>query len=81
VYEVKTDLRQKARLVCDSSLLIDPCGLSTQATIVKGVSVHLPGLIADAQDLKVVCSDIGSTFIQAETNEKIYTHVESESGN
>jgi len=69
VYEVKNDLRQKARLVCDGSR-VDPRGLSTRATVVKGVSVRLLDLIADAQDLEVICGDIGNAFIQAETNEK-----------
>ena len=51
VYEIKTDLRHKARLVCDGSH-VDPRGLSTRATVVKGISVRLLDLIADAQDLK-----------------------------
>ena len=79
VYEVKNDLRQKARLVCDGSR-VDPRGLSTRATVVKGVSVRLLDLIADAQDLEVICGDIGNAFIQAETNEKIYTRVGNEFG-
>jgi len=79
VYEVKTDLRQKARLVCDDSR-VDPRGLSTRATVVKGVSVRLLDLIADVQGLEVVCCDIANAFIQAETNEKIYTRDGSKFG-
>ncbi len=45
VYEVKPDLRQRARLVCDGSR-VDPRGLSTHATVVKGISVCLLNLIA-----------------------------------
>ena len=79
VYEVKTDLRQKARLVANGST-IDAKGLSTRATVVKGISVRLLDLIADAQDLKVLCGDIGNAFIQADTKEKIYTRVGKEFG-
>ena len=79
VYEIKSDLRQKGQLVFDGSR-IDPQGLSTRATVVKGVSVRLLDIIADAQDLTVVCGDIGNAFIQANTNEKIFTRVGSEFG-
>jgi len=43
--------------------------------VVKEISVQLLDLIADAQGLEVVCGDIGNAFIQAYTNEKIYTRV------
>jgi len=79
VYEIKCDLRHKARLVCNGAQ-VDPRGLATRATVVKGISVRLLDLIADAQDLQVVCGDIGNAFIQAYTNEKIYTRVGSEFG-
>ena len=79
VYEVKTDLRQKARLVANGST-IDAKGLSTRATVVKGISVRLLDLIADAQGLKVLCGDIGNAFIQADTKERIYTRVGKEFG-
>ena len=72
MYEVKTDLRQKARLVANSSM-IDAKGLSTHATVVKGISVRLLDLIAKAQGLQVLCRDLGNAFIQADTKEKIYT--------
>ena len=69
----------KARLVCDGSR-VDPRGLSTRATVVKGVFVHLLDLIADSQNLQVLCGDIGKTFIQADTKEKIYTRCGPEFG-
>ena len=53
--------------------MIDTKGLSTHTTVLKGISVRLLDLIADAQDLKVLCGDIGNAFIQADTKEKIYT--------
>ena len=73
VYDVKPDLRFKARLVCDGSR-VDPKGLATRATVVKGISVRLLDVIADSQSLKVLCGDVGNAFIQAMTNEKkLYT--------
>ena len=68
MYEIKFDLCHKARLVCDGSR-VDPHGLSTRATVVKGISVRLLDLIAEAQDLQVICGDIGNAFIQGNTNE------------
>ena len=79
VYDIKSDLRYKARLVCNGKQT-DPRGLSTRATVVKTVSVRLLDLIASAQGLKVICGDIGNAFIQAVTNEKIFTRVGSEFG-
>ena len=66
VYDIKADLTYKARLVCDRSR-VDPKGLSTRTTVVKGVSVRLLDLIADSQNLQVLCGDIGNEFIQAIT--------------
>ena len=76
MYEVNTDrLRQKARLVANSST-IHAKGRSTRAsTVVKGISVRLLDLNTHAQDLKVLCGDIGNAFIQADKKEKIYTQV------
>ena len=74
IYDIKSDLTFKARLVCDGSP-IDPKGLSTRATVVKTLSVRLLDLIADAQGLEVLCGDIGNAFIKANTKEKIYTKV------
>ena len=80
VYDIKSDLRYKARLVCNGNQ-VDPRGLSTRATVVKTISVRLLDLIASAQGLKVLCGDIGNAFIQATTNEKIYTRLGHEFGN
>ena len=71
MYDVKAGLTYKAKFVCDGSR-VDPNGLSTRATVVKGVSVHLLDLIADSQNLSTLCGDIGNTFIQDQTKGKIY---------
>ena len=65
VYDMKPDLRYKARLVCDGSR-VDLRGLSTHASIVNGIYVRLLDLIADSQNLQVMTGDIGNAFIQAE---------------
>ena len=77
MYKVKTDLCQKVRLVCDGSQ-VNPKGLSTWATVVKVISVHPLDIIADSQDLQVMCGDICNAFIQANTKEKVYTWVGKE---
>ena len=61
VYDIKSDLRYKARLVCNGNL-VDPRGLSTQATVVKTISVRLLDVIASSQELRVLCGDIGNAF-------------------
>ena len=37
-------------------------------------------VFADSQGLQVMCGDIGNAFIQANTKEKVYTHVGKEFG-
>ena len=78
-FEVKADLTRKARLVIMGNV-VDPRGLSTRATVVKGISVRLLSLIAHRDKLKELCGDIGNAFIQADTNEKIYTRCGPEFG-
>ena len=53
--------------------LVDPRGLSTRATVVKGISVRLLSVIAHRDGLIELCGDIGNAFIQATTKEKVYT--------
>ena len=72
VYDIKPDLTHKARLVYDGSR-VDPRGLSTRATVDKGVYVCLLYIITDSQDPNIMTRDIGNVFIQAHTKENIYT--------
>ena len=69
---MKPDLTTKTRLVFDGSQ-VDQRDLSTKATAVKLLSVILLDIIADSQNFKVLTDDIGNSFIQAHTKEKIYT--------
>ena len=79
IFEVKNDLRRKARLVV-LGYKVDPRGLSTRATVVKGISVRLLSVIAHRDGLTELCGDIGNAFIQAKTKEKVYTRCGPEFG-
>jgi Reverse transcriptase (RNA-dependent DNA polymerase). len=62
VYDIKSDLRYKARLVVQGHR-DDPRGLSTCATVVKGISVRLLDVIAHHQGLRVLTGDVGNAFM------------------
>ena len=64
IYEVKQDGCHKAHLVVGGHL-VDPRGISTRSTVVKGVSVHLLDVIAHCDNQKVFCGDVGNAFITA----------------
>ena len=79
IFEVKADLTCKARLVIISNI-VDPCGLSTWATVVKGIYVRLLSIIAHIDKLTELCGDIGNAFVQPDANEKIYNRCGPEFG-
>ena len=72
IFEVKQDGRRKARLVAGGHL-IDPKGISSRSTVVKGISVRLLDLIAHRDNLPILCGDIGNAFITADCLENIYS--------
>eukprot|EP00957_Ditylum_brightwellii_P144744 11025689-Ditylum_brightwellii.AAC.1 len=71
VFDYKQDLRRKARLVARGPLvgLLDNKVFSST---VKGISVKLLYVIAHCAGLNALCGDIGSAYVNAYTNEKIY---------
>ena len=79
IYEVKQDGRRKARLVAGGHL-VDPWGVNTRSTVVKGVSVRLLDLIAHRDKLKIVCGDVGNAFVTAPCLEKVYSRAGPEFG-
>ncbi|GFH50652.1 gag-pol polyprotein [Chaetoceros tenuissimus] len=79
VYYAKVDLRKKARLLCDGSC-VDPRGLNTRATVVRGISVHLLDVIAHHWNKRILSGDIGNAFVQSKTKEKVYTKLVKEQG-
>ena len=72
IFEVKQDGRRKARLVAGGHM-VDPMGVNTRSTVVKGISVRLLDLIAHRDGLRILCGDIGNAFITAQCMEKIYS--------
>jgi hypothetical protein len=52
--------------------MIDPRGVSSRLTVMKGVSVRLLDLIAHRDGLKTLCGNIGNAFITADCLEKVY---------
>ena len=72
IFEVKQDGRRKARLVAGGHM-VDPMGINSRSTVVKGISVRLLDLIAHRDNLPILCGDIGNAFITANCLEKIYS--------
>lgn len=72
IFDVKQDGRRKARLVAGGHL-IDPMGINSRSTVVKGISVRLLDLIAHRDGLSILCGDIGNAFVTAPCMEKVYS--------
>jgi hypothetical protein len=64
IFEVNQDGRRKARLVAGGHM-VDPMGINSRSTVVKGISVRLLDLIAHGDNLPILCGDIGNAFITA----------------
>ena len=71
VFDVKHDLRRKARLVAGGHL-IDIADTPVYSSTVKSISVQLLHVISHKANLKQLCGDIGNAFPNAYTNEKIF---------
>ena len=69
VFDVKHDLRRKARLVAGGHL-IDIADTPVYSSTVKGIGVQLLHVISHKANLKQLCGDIGNAFPNAYTNEK-----------
>ena len=79
VYDVKSCLTRKARLVCGGHPVC-PRDLSLRSTVVKTVSVRLLDLIAHRDGLTTLCGDVGNAFITADCLEKVYSRAGPEFG-
>ena len=71
IYDVKQDLRHKARLVAGGHL-VNILDHAVYASTVKNISVMLLHVIAHKTGLDQLCGDITNAFVTAYTNEKIY---------
>ena len=72
IFEVKQDLRRKARLVIGGHV-VDPMGQEVFASVMKQSSTRILLIIAQANGLDVLTGDIGNAYLYAKTREKIYT--------
>ena len=71
IFDVKHDLRHKARLVAGGHL-VDVLDNSVYSSTVKTISVHLLHVIAHKHKLEQLCGDVGNAFVNAYTNEKVF---------
>ena len=71
IYDVKQDLRRKARLVAGGHL-VNILDHSVYASTGKSISVMLLHVIAHKAGLDQLCGDITNAFVTAYTKEKIY---------
>jgi hypothetical protein len=71
IFDVKQDLRRKARLVLGGHV-IDASGHDTYASNMKGISARILMLLAAANDLQILTGDIGNAYLYATTQEKIF---------
>lgn len=71
VYDVKHDGRHKARLVACSHLTNVPLK-SIYSSVVSLKGLRLVVFLAELNGLQVWSTDIGNTYLEAKTPEKVY---------
>jgi hypothetical protein len=71
VYDVKHDLRRKARLVADGNLTEVPLA-SVYSSVVSLKGLRMTIFLAELNDLDLWCTDIGNAYLEATTDEKVY---------
>jgi len=77
IFDVKVDLRRKARLVIGGHV-VDSSGHEVYASTMKSVSARVLMTIATANNLDVMVGDIGNAYLHATTEEKVYTRAGAE---
>ena len=70
-FEIKMDLRQKARYVAGGHLT-DPPTSMTYSTVVSRESVRIAFLLAALNNLEILAGDIQNAYLNAPTSEKLY---------
>ena len=71
-FDVKFDLRCKARLVGGGHRTPDPTEIS-YAGVVSLDTVRTAFFLGELNDLDIMAADIGNAYLHAYTNEKLYT--------
>ena len=79
VFDVKFDLRKKARLVAGGHLTSPPKE-DLYSGVVDLMTVRIGHMIAAANDLQVCAADIGNAFLYGKTREKVYVVAGQEFG-
>ena len=80
IFDVKQeDLRRKARMVAGGHV-INATMYESYASVVQIRTIRLLETIAMNEDLKFMTGDIGNAFVQAFTNEKVYSIAGQEFG-
>ena len=72
VFDVKMDLTRKARFVAGGHMT-DPPKDTTYSSVVSRDSIRLALLIAALNDLQVMACDVQGAYLNAKTQERIYT--------
>ena len=72
IFDVKEDLRRKARLVIGGHV-VNSTVREVYASTTKSVSSRILMTIASAKNLEVMTGDRGNTYLNVETAENIYT--------
>ena len=76
-FEVKMDLRRKARYVAGGHLT-DPPSSMTYSTVVSRESVRIAFLVAALNNLDVLAGDIQNAYLNAPTEEKLFFYAGKE---
>ena len=71
VYDVKPDLRRKARLVADGHLTEIPIS-SVYLSVVSLKGLKITIFIAELNQLETWCTDVGNAYLEAFTDELVY---------
>ena len=79
IFDVKQDLRRKARLVAGGHL-VDSLDNNVYSSTVKGISVRVLHVIAHKMKLKLLCGDVGNAYVNAYTKELVYSKCGKEFG-
>ena len=80
IFDIKQeDLRRKARLVAGGHV-VDSSMYESYSSVVQTRTIRILETIAMNEGLKFVTGDIGNAFVQADTNEKIYSTAGPEFG-
>ena len=77
IFDVKVDLRRKARLVIEGRA-VDSSGHKVYASTMNFVSARILLKINAASNLDVMTGDIGNAYLNTNTEENIYTRAGAE---